>query len=50
MESPDKSNDKVKKEEIKIFLCPVCDGSGYTKDGKCEICNGKGEIKKIKNI
>ena len=23
----------------------MCDGSGYTKEGKCKVCNGKGEIK-----
>lgn len=37
-----------KPKEI-IILCVDCDGSGYTKKGKCETCKGKGQIR-YKNI
>ncbi len=36
--------------EIEFTICPACDGRGYTENGKCNVCNGKGEIiEKINN-
>lgn len=41
----DKKEKKEKKEKTQdILLCPECDGSGYTKKGRCELCKGKGLI------
>lgn len=32
---------------IRYIICYDCDGRGYTQNGRCATCDGKGELKWI---
>lgn len=32
-------------DDDEVYICPECDGRGYTQDNKtCHVCNGKGVL------